>query len=1369
MTHECPIVNAYKPLPRNLFRDLKGDIALHGDIDSQNWWGAVGEWGMDILTLSAPCPPWSGASNGPGLSSDQGQLLPLGILVARVFRPLIILVEQVQGFSTHAHRSHCVAVFRHIGYSMKWHRVIEASDFGGARRKRWLAFAIRQFPPTIPDSPFRMWPTLTQLTPASIGAIFGNCPDADMMQLSEQVRAIASDPTCMSDFLRGRLTMHTPEAIMKARTAKPHQVAGTFMSMYGSQHRLDRTRLQDKGYMGHFLDVSTDDSVLPRYYHPAEICMIHLVTDRLFISRDLAQAWSHAGNAITMPHAMLLLANSLQALCTIRTPQHVYIDDVFMTMFHERLRAAHLEILDGQHGRIFVDPDSSFRSASATLQVQLDRYDELRGLVGSSFLPDGFVWFPDHGLIAIDACASLLTHIDVIPSQLTAAPATAEDTEELADSPMPTCPFQVMLKIRMTSPTGTFPLWVSGGVNMPWLKAAYGLALESESTPDDPEGCSFNLHFPRGIGTARDVIDPSEAIPVLFDGKVTICQLDKDSPLQPQFNLLAQQFDVTAWFDEFGPVQDGHQGKESAFLVDHQLTHGQLPTHPMFMIAAMQQVQCSAVWDNQQGHMRFEVIGATTPVGVITEFWRNILTATSLDGLGLQLVEMQIHEGNSISFLPQSGGILLPPHVIEAVLVIASARQILDAIHLVGGVPVTIRWGSKVIWTGAVHHSTTVTVLLNLLNLAYLPFRGADQVRLLCRGRVYYEITLQELFDNNGHQQVKLNLVFGMSGGMGAKDQHRVYVKNNIAATLLENGYSLDWTTQAVDTLMAKVGTKHLTQIVAMPAGKPRCDRILQFCRDAAMQVPTAMVINATKITTKGEAIGRARKKQVIQPSPKDYQIETSYLMNEDGTHPQQLAELLPNQSGVVLTDLETATPWIQENRILSHDELCLAIIGTHHFDGDLSITHTTLPCRDSSGAPVILATTLCQLGEKAIKTCKGDTLVTEQQCMTVSMTFYQDDWTDGDWQRIVQQPVPFLRNVLAHQGHDKALEAVWGKSIRGGYKDSGSPAHAVSLQLHGAFRQDSIHEVLRASGFSKVYMVPKTPEGRISSAWKVIWLEGSRAHLTSLSTKTNQCEGLVRSQKGMGLRYTKEHFAAAWKQLQGDKPLPLDVETTLIFRVQPLPFGTTAEVLHNWAKTIKWECRAIKALGPRSWLVGAPRAPSSSIHTFNTSPVLITLVPSKDQPQSSPILAGPKPRQSNASKTITTEDPWQVSGSQLDPWGKYEPTTTAAARVPPSAPARTVPGPIDARFSAHEDRLTKMEQALGQLKQDTSQGFQEVERREARLHESISQVRNDLETSFQQAISQQSQQLTSTLDDLKQLLTRSKRGLVEDDDANMG
>ena len=119
------------------------DFVIKADIDDNVWLPSVCRWGVHIMTISAAYPPWSGAAKCQGLNADQGCLLPSAILRCHQVRPQIVVLGQVNGFSTHQDKSLCIDLLRHDGYQLVWQKIVDAASFGGFTRLRWLAIAIR--------------------------------------------------------------------------------------------------------------------------------------------------------------------------------------------------------------------------------------------------------------------------------------------------------------------------------------------------------------------------------------------------------------------------------------------------------------------------------------------------------------------------------------------------------------------------------------------------------------------------------------------------------------------------------------------------------------------------------------------------------------------------------------------------------------------------------------------------------------------------------------------------------------------------------------------------------------------------------------------------------------------------------------------------------------------------------------------------------------------------------------------------------------------------------------------------------------------------------------------------------------------------
>eukprot|EP00438_Fugacium_kawagutii_P023362 Skav208165 [mRNA] locus=scaffold1044:69532:74191:- [translate_table: standard] len=1302
MHHNCSVIDGTVRIPFDAFEKEGGHVLIHSSLQSHNWWEAVKSWGVDVMTISAPCPPWSNATAKAGLGCSDGLLLPHCILLLRIFRPKVVIIEQVKGFGSHPQKMQVLDCLKHVGYGLRWCRIFDASQFGGSLRSRWLGLATKNHEEGIAFNQMQLWPSVPQLTPQALGAVLPDTMiDVQQLQITDDMRACGSSFSMLPGFEKNKLRGASAERIWLSRCATPQEVAKTFMSKYGQQHLFEVRILEEKGYLGHFLAlIDHEGRVTHRLHHPLEIMMIHLTIDSGFVARNYLETWVQVGNCICLPHALLLLANAVRCF----EQKDVNVEELF--------HAIH-RILTYEQWHT-AEPDT----------IQESQVSE-----------------------------------------------HAQDEHEVT----PTAFYSPVVKAETQLRDQRLFVWINGDVSPAALCELFHLPLQVTTTPPNDLGISFAF-------TAHEMVNVHNApwlsrqgfsfglLPLVQRDALTIVLLDPTKSCDDAAKDLLDSLGDGEWFDQFGDVLERRRITHATAFFPEPIQHHALHTLPFFLVAAQQQVEIGAVWDITKACTVFRIQGEETAVKVIAQLWSQALIDDTMHLIQQKchLVEMPGHA--TLTFSANTDAFLLPKDTMQEVLQIAVVRRIFDAIHTPSGVPVILKWNSRTLWQGNCDTQMTVMVMLSLLEAAFAPFLGTQAVRLICRGRVWYEVSLEELMRHSNSSTLTFHLQFQTAGGAGSgsKDTLRTYVKNTVAATLLEQGYPFQWTASTVDQLMEATGTKFMSNIVAMPQGYARLEKILQACRDASIVIPDRVVNDAVRTSAKGNQIMRDKKRQVVQPDPRQYQLELSYLQNEDGSTPLQLEEVSAQKTGLVLVSLAQASVWIKENRFLTKDELTLAIIGHHQLDTSLATQTCNLPCLDGNGRAVILATTLCHLGEKRIQPTSNTQKIDEQVCATIALTLWRDDWSEKEWLRALEHTYAFIKNILTEHSVDSYVESMWGRSIRGENKQKGTAVNAVSIQVHFAVHQTKIVEFLKFTGFCKLHATPKGSDGRISPDWRVIWAEGDRAHLHALSTQTAGCAGMVRNRNTWGLRFSATDFPAAWRIIHGDKKMPDDIHIRHMYRVEPLPFGCTADMLSAWSKILPWPLRPIKALGPRSWLVGSATPPPAGVHCFNANPVLIKLVQPKGHQEASPILAGPKP----SKQAVKAPDADQSADPHYDPWAKAA-TARREANNAAAAQTRALQGPIESRFNGQDEKILQLEKALHevqsnqvQLRAETEKGFAAVESREKQLHQSIQQVRSDLEQSFTGAISAQSTQLNATLADLKKLLVKTKRdrGKEEDD-----
>ena len=1350
MMHNAVVVEATNCKPEIDVDKLTCDVVIHADADDDVWVPIAARWGIHIMTVSAPCPPWSGASSGPGLHSDIGCLLPAMILRCRQLRPKVVLLEQVQGFSTHQHKRLCLDVLKHVGYQILWQRVLDSAEFGCVTRIRWLAIAVRRHASDVEIPQFENWPKVEQLLPDILKSVFASpVPDTIKLRTTQEMISCAMDTTMLPPVLKEHRNK-TGKELLKMRCKTGSEVFPTIMARYGMQHALNRSTLETKGYYGHFFQ---DEHNQLRLLHPAEIHMCHITYGCSFVTNDLQKSWEHAGNMITCPHALLLLIHGIKALKNLKS--NLDLTEVFHTLLQNRLRADESDHFTSQTAQFFVPKNDRTRD----WQKHLQAFDVIDNRDDHFRLQPHHSWHPEHGLIHNDTLMHPETAA-VNTSQITLPTEIDEDEPVILSS---TVPFQPMLRIQILTEITKFELWAVSNVRPCDLSWQFDHQFKIEECVNNPDG--FAMLMTRQIHLADLETCDTFATPCINEGRLLFIQLDVQKPIQKQLDDLGLS---GLTFDQFGIVAVGQQFTFRTMMMNFRILHKPLDQHACMVLAAYKKAQMSFLSDTDTLSVCFNFTGEDTPVKTMMHFWANVLDAKTRDHLKMTTHTQLLPNGGVVTY---SSSLPIPASAIARILSIAATRQIFDTLSDPNGTRVILKWQSKAIWDGLLVGDVNAQLIGSLLQLTCFPELLGRDMRMIHKAKQCCNVSIEQLLSETHANFVMIQLMKEMSGGAGTKDNQKTYVRNSLAATLLEQGFPFNWVSEATEKLVALVGLKQITQVSNSPPGKQRLDSILQLCEQCELSPPLAVSKSAQKVAQVG--MNKARKRVAINVNPADYRIEPSFFLAENDEKLPQLHEIRHKSCGVMLMSFDQALPWLREQQIISADELAMVILGHHeNLQTTLKTQCLHVPCQDSDSRPVILKATLVQLGEKVVRTHVSEMpIIDEQSCSTVSITYWKEDWSVDEWKQIVDQPFSYARQILAAQGLSDLLQSTWGKSVRKDRMPTTS-YHATSVQFHATIAGDRILEALNASGFNKLWLTPKNNQGRLDTSWRIVWVEGSIAHLTSLASKTSCCAGLVKNQKSMGLRFSSKDFDRAWAVIFPGKEAPKVQEVHHMFQLQSLPYGTTAAMLEQWANNIGWTFKAIKALGPNSWLIGSCDMPPPGLQLFNDRPILIKHLPPKDTANRNPIVAGPMPRK--VDRNAMSSASMDQTSPHFDPWAGYN-----ANKMQPAQP-KDLTGPTEAKFQEHAAKLNsqgeqiqKIEKALMQLQSDTKQEFQNVQQREQQtqmqMQAAINAVKTDLESSFQQAISQQSLQLNSTLGELRTLLqAKPKRTRSADGDDGM-
>eukprot|EP00438_Fugacium_kawagutii_P031353 Skav215999 [mRNA] locus=scaffold833:19263:21014:+ [translate_table: standard] len=528
------------------------------------------------------------------------------------------------------------------------------------------------------------------------------------------------------------------------------------------------------------------------------------------------------------------------------------------------------------------------------------------------------------------------------------------------------------------------------------------------------------------------------------------------------------------------------------------------------------------------------------------------------------------------------------------------------------------------------------------------------------------------------HDAAYLCVQVEMTGG-GGKTQLRNVHQSALASSLLDRGHALSWVTKSVDKVVSKVSLQKLQTVTGLPPGNKRHTAIDELLRETGIDIPQPLP-NSSRLQLQGAPWQKSKKQRLdaTQIDVSAYTLVEGFFSNSDGSEVVQIADIRPQSSGLCLMHRAQAHQWIQQANTISSDELAILIPGRCEVPDTLESVSLTCPCYNSQKEMVLLTGTLIQLGVKNVKYRKGTTTDLQASAHLVSLTLYREDWSDSEWARAVDQTAAFIKEKLGQDGIQTEIQSLWGKSMRANGRPA-SPVQATTVQLHGTIAKGKLSKVLSPAGFNWVWIVPKTPDGRVSLDYKIIWLAGDLARATCLSAQLPDCQGLVRGKSpgNLGLRFANDKHAQAWKVIFPHDAVPKISSGQDVFKIEGLPFGCSAVSLQQWLENIGWTAVPFRALGPNTWLLKSDSEAPSGVHLYNSTPVLIRKLPPRNQQTERVLLGRPSKPQGS--------DPWQHG---KDPWHGYQPTTNALGTAQSVAGPRVLQEPVETRFQSQDEKI---------------------------------------------------------------------------------
>ena len=326
--------------------DLDPYIYFHTELETPWWCCFASKDETDLLCMSPPCPPWSEANLGGGLSRSDGLLMVHLLGILSIIRPRVLLMENVKTMSTHPHFGIIKALFLWAGFSLKWIAPLNLDECIPQHRERLLLIATSDTDSNLEPHVCSKWPMGYHPTLRTYDAVMNlddywqSCAELtpEELRLYLNPKYLPKGPNVTANQKRTRFDV----AGYCIRSLD--QKASCFLTTYGSPLTLDEEMLSRGGLYESL--IFQNDQV--RKFTPLEVCILLGVVRPVWVPINLREAFKLLGNAISVPHAAIGIANGLMFL--IPMIFDCPAQEIFLQITKNHLTASNIQINRSEEG-----------------------------------------------------------------------------------------------------------------------------------------------------------------------------------------------------------------------------------------------------------------------------------------------------------------------------------------------------------------------------------------------------------------------------------------------------------------------------------------------------------------------------------------------------------------------------------------------------------------------------------------------------------------------------------------------------------------------------------------------------------------------------------------------------------------------------------------------------------------------------------------------------------------------------------------------------------------------------------------------------------------------------------------------------------
>ena len=507
-----------------------------------------------------------------------------------------------------------------------------------------------------------------------------------------------------------------------------------------------------------------------------------------------------------------------------------------------------------------------------------------------------------------------------------------------------------------------------------------------------------------------------------------------------------------------------------------------------------------------------------------------------------------------------------------------------------------------------------------------------------------------------------------------------------------------------------------------------------------------------------GKPMGGRKNKQTKRPTaPKwmalqaaQVQIPDGIFQQQDGTPLSQISlhQLQMNQRGVAVVNVQDAAPFFHLSQALSAEGVGMLVLDfkdeslpAHH-----QIVRFPASCPETQ-EPMIITAALLQLGQQQVSRVlpQQPTAIDQVETLVIRAMLYRDQ-TTLPWQNLLTKPVKAILELdhFADMNKGELLD-VWDRQFLNKQYQKTKPEEADMFSVVLRLQTTCAEKIMQNNSKEGLFFEPRTQSGRDPCpGYRVVWLPKKTFPDAVIAKQaTTHPTSIARNGDRFGLR-TPAAYAAEVHKLHRPEVAYLDGAATKMYRIAPLPFGSTRQSLQKVFNEWGWQARPSHTQGLTAdkqgliWIAQATEQPMYYIFAMEHGDVLISEVQSMKQQVMS--TEGAPVASARTIRHLTATSKGQMAGDvgQTDPLQVNDPWASArASQVLKSA------GPTAGQLASMEHNIEK--RVLAAI-QDKETGSKEDEPMDAQANQRLAQLESQVH-----ALTDNLTQLTGSMTSFKQ------------------